>query len=134
MEINNVYGHPAYRGVVKKLKAELVKLRRELEAEGKILIEYRDNEWAQQLIQSAIARVNWQELADYLLEDGTPIEDWPKYTWGVVVKVSDGDTIKVGDKITMADDEVVIVSLPASNFYVPMNKCKGARVKELNNE
>jgi len=31
MEMNNVYGHPAYRGVVKKLKAELVRLRRELE-------------------------------------------------------------------------------------------------------
>jgi predicted secreted protein len=31
VEMNNVYGHPAYRGIVKKLKAELVRLRRELE-------------------------------------------------------------------------------------------------------
>jgi arylsulfatase A-like enzyme len=30
-EMNNVYDHPAYRGVVKKLKAELVRVRRELE-------------------------------------------------------------------------------------------------------
>jgi arylsulfatase A-like enzyme len=30
-EMNNVYDHPAYRGIVRKLKAELIKLRRRLE-------------------------------------------------------------------------------------------------------
>ena len=33
-EMNNVYGHPAYSGIVKKLKAELVRLRREFEDDG----------------------------------------------------------------------------------------------------
>jgi hypothetical protein len=30
-EMNSVYGNPAYRGVAKQLKAELIRLRRELE-------------------------------------------------------------------------------------------------------
>jgi arylsulfatase A-like enzyme len=33
-EMNNLYGHPAYRSIVKKLRAELVKLRREFEDDG----------------------------------------------------------------------------------------------------
>ena len=88
------------------------------------------------LLQSAMAHVDWRELADYLLEDidSVVIEDWPKYTWGIVVKGSDHELIQVGDKISIFNGKVTIAMLDGSNFYAPINKCKGARVKELDDE
>ena len=94
--------------------------------------------YSRDLFQLALDRVDWVKLADYLLEDvgSTAIEDWPEFTWGTVVKA--GKNLKIGDKITVFNNRVAVYNSDVfaevwiNYFY--MDECKGARVKEINNE